>query len=249
MVYYRYQQPTIRFGPELTPVVKKLIIVNVAVFVVDFLLTRSVFELNSGISWFAQYFGLSPYDVTHSLHFWQVGTYLFLHDINGFMHILFNMFALWMFGSDLEKSWGSEKFLFYYFLTGIGAGICVVLVDPSSPIPTVGASGAIFGILLAFGLLFPDRPILVALLIPVKAKYFVMIIGGITFLSLMGSPGSGISHIAHAGGMIFGYLYLRRGTLFRTRLRYHEWREARRRKKFKVYMEKISRDDPDRWVN
>ena len=148
-----------------------------------------------------------------------------------------------------EKSWGSEKFLFYYFLTGIGAGLCDVLVHPSATSVTIGASGAVYGLLLAFGMTYPDRPILIYFVIPIKAKYFVMIIGGIAFLSAVGSSGSGISHIAHLGGMIFGYLYLRRGTLFRSRLRYHEWREARRRKKFKVYMEKISREDPDRWVN
>ena len=241
MVYYRYQQPTIRFGPELTPIVKLLMIANGSIFVITFLLA-ALADIYV-VAWL----GLRPYDVTRSLHIWQLGTYMFLH--GGFFHILFNMFALWMFGSDLEKSWGSEKFLFYYFLTGIGAGLCDVLVHPSATSVTIGASGAVYGLLLAFGMTYPDRPILIYFVIPIKAKYFVMIIGGIAFLSAVGSSGSGISHIAHLGGMIFGYLYLRRGTLFRTRLRYHEWREARRRKKFKVYMEKISREDPDRWVN
>ena len=241
MVYYRYQQPTIRFGPELTPIVKLLMIANGSIFVITYLLA-ALADIYV-VAWL----GLRPYDVTRSLHIWQLGTYMFLHV--EFFHILFNMFALWMFGSDLEKSWGSEKFLFYYFLTGIGAGLCDVLVHPSATSVTIGASGAVYGLLLAFGMTYPDRPILIYFVIPIKAKYFVMIIGGIAFLSAVGSSGSGISHIAHAGGMIFGYLYLLRGTLFRSRLRYHEWREARRRKKFKVYMEKISREDPDRWVN
>ena len=241
MVYYRYQQPTIRFGPELTPIVKLLMIANGSIFVITYLLA-ALADIYV-VAWL----GLRPYDVTRSLHIWQLGTYMFLH--GGVFHILFNMFALWMFGSDLEKSWGSEKFLFYYFLTGIGAGLCDVLVHPSATSVTIGASGAVYGLLLAFGMTYPDRPILIYFVIPIKAKYFVMIIGGIAFLSAVGSSGSGISHIAHLGGMIFGYLYLRRGTLFRSRLRYHEWREARRRKKFKVYMEKISREDPDRWVN
>ena len=241
MVYYRYQQPTIRFGPELTPIVKLLMIANGSIFVITYLLA-ALADIYV-VAWL----GLRPYDVTRSLHIWQLGTYMFLH--GGFFHILFNMFALWMFGSDLEKSWGSEKFLFYYFLTGIGAGLCDVLVHPSATSVTIGASGAVYGLLLAFGMTYPDRPILIYFVIPIKAKYFVVIIGGIAFLSAVGSSGSGISHIAHLGGMIFGYLYLRRGTLFRSRLRYHEWREARRRKKFKVYMEKISREDPDRWVN
>ena len=241
MVYYRYQQPTIRFGPELTPIVKLLMIANGSIFVITYLLA-ALADIYV-VAWL----GLRPYDVTRSLHIWQLGTYMFLH--GGFFHILFNMFALWMFGSDLEKSWGSEKFLFYYFLTGIGAGLCDVLVHPSATSVTIGASGAVYGLLLAFGMTYPDRPILIYFVIPIKAKYFVVIIGGIACLSAVGSSGSGISHIAHLGGMIFGYLYLRRGTLFRSRLRYHEWREARRRKKFKVYMEKISREDPDRWVN
>ena len=241
MVYYRYQQPTIRFGPELTPIVKLLIIANGSIFVITFLLNALA------NIYVPAWLGLRPYDVTHSLHIWQLGTYLFLH--GGFFHILFNMFALWMFGSDLEKRWGSEKFLFYFFLTGIGAGLCDVLVHPSAISLTIGASGAVYGLLLAFGMTYPDRPILIYFLIPIKAKYFVMIIGGIAFLSAVGSPGSGISHIAHLGGMIFGYLYLRRGIFFRTSLHYHEWREARRRKKFKVYMKKISREDPDRWIN
>ncbi len=241
MVYYRYQQPTIRFGPELTPIVKLLMIANGSIFVITYLLA-ALADIYV-VAWL----GLRPFDVTRSLHIWQLGTYMFLH--GGFFHILFNMFALWMFGSDLEKSWGSEKFLFYYFLTGIGAGLCDVLVHPSATSVTIGASGAVYGLLLAFGMTYPDRPILIYFVIPIKAKYFVMIIGGIAFLSAVGSSGSGISHIAHLGGMIFGYLYLRRGTLFRSRLWYHEWREARRRKKFKVYMEKISREDPDRWVN
>ena len=241
MVYCRYQQPTIRFGPELTPIVKLLMIANGSIFVITYLLA-ALADIYV-VAWL----GLRPYDVTRSLHIWQLGTYMFLH--GGFFHILFNMFALWMFGSDLEKSWGSEKFLFYYFLTGIGAGLCDVLVHPSATSVTIGASGAVYGLLLAFGMTYPDRPILIYFVIPIKAKYFVVIIGGIAFLSAVGSYGSGISHIAHLGGMIFGYLYLRRGTLFRSRLRYHEWREARRRKKFKVYMEKISREDPDRWVN
>ena len=241
MVYYRYPT-TVRVGPELTPIVKLLIIANGAVFVVSYLLAAL------GKVYIGHWLGLRPHDVTHSLYIWQLGTYLFLH--GGFFHILFNMFALWMFGSDLEKTWGSKKFLYYYFLTGIGAGICDVLVHPSATSITIGASGAVYGLLLAFGLHFPDRPILLYFFIPVKAKYFVMILGGIAFLSTVGSSGSGVSHVAHLGGMIFGYLYLRRLDLFfQVGMRYQEWKEAKRRRKFKVYMERISRDDSDPWVN
>jgi rhomboid family protein len=170
--------------------------------------------------------------------------------------IIFNMLALWMFGSDLESRWGREKFLFYYFLTGIGAGICVVAADAifssGTAVPTAGASGAIYGLLLAYGLLFPERPIYLYFLIPIKAKWFVLIFGGIEFLSSIGNPGSGVSHVAHLGGMLFGYLYLRGPHLpsFSFPLRYQEWRRARLRKKFEVYMRKQERkDDGGRWIN
>jgi len=241
VVYYRYQQQGINLGPKVTPVVKFLIIANISVFVVTYLLAglASISVLS--------FLGLRPHSVTQSLHFWQLGTYMFLH--GGFFHILFNMFALWMFGSDLERSWGSDKFLFYYFLTGIGAGLCDVLLNPLSFNVTIGASGAIYGILLAFGITYPNRPILIYFVIPVKAKYFVMIVGGIAFLSAVGSPGSGVSHVAHLGGMVFGYLYLRQDLIFRIKLRYFEWKEARNKKKFNVYMGKINDDKSDRWTN
>ena len=119
---------------------------------------------------------------------WQLATYLFLH--GGFGHIIWNMLALWMFGADLEQIWGTRRFLQFYFFCGIGAGICVVLVNYVLPwgnpaIPTIGSSGAIFGILLAYAMLFPDRDILFGFLFPIKVKYFVMIIGAIAFLSFL----------------------------------------------------------------
>ena len=142
---------------------------------------------------------------------WQLVTYMFLHD-RGFGHILFNMLTLWMFGMDLERDWGTKHFLKYYFLCGIGAGICDVLVNAALgnlDTRTIGASGAIYGLLLAFGLLYPDRMVLMSFLFPIKAKYFVMIMGAIAFLSSIGSSGSRVSNVAHLGGMLFGYAYLR----------------------------------------
>src|SRR5207244_9281421 len=112
----------------------------------------------------------------------QLFTYMFLHDPGGFGHILFNMLALWMFGADLERHWGTRKFLKFYFLCGIGAGLCVVVGNYlfGNPLTrTIGASGAIYGLLMAFGVLWPDRTVLFSFLFPIKAKYFVMIIGGI----------------------------------------------------------------------
>ena len=242
MSYYR--QASISFGPPLTRMVKYLILFTSAVFVVTYL-PAAIFHWNDPFRWF----GLSPYEVTHRLFLWQPITYLFLHV--GFFHIIFNLFALWMFGSDLERLWGPRRFLFYFFLTGIGAGLFDVLLQPSTFSTTIGNSGAVYGLLLAYGLLFPDRPILLWLLIPVKAKWFVVFMGVVEFVSSLGTPGSGVSHVAHLGGMLFGFLYLRGGGLnFRLQLRYHEWRRARLRKKFQLYMrEQERKDDAGRWIN
>ena len=170
----RYRQVAYSFGPPLTRAVKQLIIVTTAAFAVTYI-PQQIFGWSTPYAWFA----LQPYDVLHRFYVWELASYLFLHW--GFFHILFNMFALWMFGSDLESLWGREKFLFYYFLTGIGAGIFDVALNAIFPSATgsatVGASGAIYGLLLAYGLLFPDRPIYLYMLIPIKAKWFVVIMG------------------------------------------------------------------------
>jgi membrane associated rhomboid family serine protease len=136
---------------------------------------------------------------------------MFLH--GGFFHILFNLLALWMFGGELENLWGSRRFLFYFFFCGIGAGIitvlCTVILTPQYQfIPVIGASGAIYGILLAFGWLFPNRLIYVYFLFPIPAKYFVIIFGLIEFFSSIGGAGGGVSHLTHLGGLLFGILYM-----------------------------------------
>ncbi len=236
-----YRQVSFSFGPPLTRMVKGLIVITSAAFILTYI-PAQMFGWALPFEWL----GLRPYDVVHHLFFWQPVTYLFLH--GGWFHIIFNMFALWMFGSDLERQWGGRQFLFYYFLTGIGAGLFDVLLRPSSPFPTIGCSGAIYGLLLAYGLLFPDRPILLWLIIPIKAKWFVIIMGLIEFF---GSPGSGVDHLAHLGGMLVGFLYLRGGGLtYRWQLRFHEWRRGRLRKRFEVYMRKHEKkDDAGRWIN
>lgn len=232
------------FFPPLTPVLKYLIVVTSAVFVLTFIPAQLF-----GWSLPFALFGLRPYEVTHHLFVWQLVTYLFLH--GGFFHILFNLFALWMFGSSLERLWGSRQFLYYFFLTGIGAGVFDALLQPSAVTTTIGNSGAVYGVLLAFGLLFPERPIFLWFVIPVKAKWFVLGMGVIEFVSSFSAPGSGISHLAHLGGMLFGFLYLRGGGFwYRWRLGYQEWRRARLRKKFEVYMRKHEpKDDAGRWIN
>jgi membrane associated rhomboid family serine protease len=227
--------------------VKWLLISNVAIWLLYFFAVRTdagqIFLL----------FALSPRAVLGHFAIWQLATYMFLHDPFGFGHILFNMLTLWMFGMDLERDWGTKRFLTYYFLCGIGAGICDVTVNAAIgnlDTRTIGASGAIYGLLLAFGLLYPDRTVLMSFLFPIKAKYFVMIMGAIAFLSSIGTAGSRVSNVAHLGGMLFGYAYLRgrflrldAGKLIR---RYQEWKLQRARKKFQVYMRKQGRGP---WVN
>ncbi|MEO8210179.1 MAG: rhomboid family intramembrane serine protease, partial [bacterium] len=139
---------------------------------------------------------------------WQLFTYMFLHA--DFFHLLFNMFALWMFGAELENTWGQKRFLTYYLICGVGAGLCNLLIAPlfGPSAPTIGASGAIFGVLVAFGYLFPNRNIYIYGLIPIKAKYLVTLyMLAELFFSGAGSSDN-IAHFAHLGGGIVGLIYL-----------------------------------------
>jgi membrane associated rhomboid family serine protease len=157
------------------------------------------------------YLGLLPGFVWYELYLWQLFTYIFLH--GDIPHILFNLLALWMFGGELENLWGSKRFLFYFFFCGIGAGmitvLCTIILTPQYQlVPVIGASGAIYGILLAFGWLFPNRPIYVYFLFPIPAKYFVAIFGFLEFIYFSRGGGGGISHITHLGGLFFGFVYM-----------------------------------------
>ncbi len=218
--------------------VKWLLISNVVLFVLYY------FGVRSGYGPYFLLFALSPRAVVDHFAIWQIFTYMFLHDPFGFGHILFNMLTLWMFGVDLERTWGTQRFLTYYFLCGVGAGICDVVVNlllGNLGTRTIGASGAIYGLLMAFGLLYPNRTVLFSFLFPIKAKYFVMILGAIAFLSSFGSN-NGVSNVAHLGGMLFGYVYLR--MKFRAfdwnyaGDQYRQWKLQRAKKKFQVYMRK-----------
>jgi len=197
---YRQQHIRFGFGRGLTPAIKYLIIFNASFYLVQELLQ---------VSWFLQ-LGLVPAMVWKGC-IWQLFTYMFLH--GSFIHILFNMFILWMFGGELERLWGTKEFLRYYFLTGIGAGISVVVINPGSNIPTIGASGAIYGVLLAYGLTFPNSIIYLYFLLPIKAKYFVLIFGVLEFFASILPSTDMVAHLAHLGGMVFGILYLKRPAL------------------------------------
>jgi membrane associated rhomboid family serine protease len=188
-------------------------------------------------------FGLRPSQVVQELQLWQIASYMFLH--GGIFHILFNMLALWMFGTELERLWGTRYFLKYYFATGVGAGAITVLF---SLLPfgfaaevyrsvVIGASGAIFGLLLAYALYFPDRPIYLYFVFPIRAKYFVLIVGGIALLSSLES-GGGVANATHLGGIIVGYLFLKSGRihpLAELKYRYLKWKINRVRRKFDIY--------------
>lgn len=176
--------------------IKKLLIIMGALF----LLQRFV---SSQIN---IYLGLVPILVWKKYFLWQLFTYIFLH--GGISHLLFNLLALWMFGGELESYWGSRKFLWYFLFCGIGAGICTVVITPNQFIPIIGASGAIYGILLAFGWLFPNRPIYIYFLFPIPAKYMVIIFGLIELFSSMEGTRGGIAHLTHLGGLLFGLFYM-----------------------------------------
>jgi membrane associated rhomboid family serine protease len=190
------------FGPgRVTPAVKFLLIANTAVFVL-----QTVVGL--GLDYpLERYFGLVPVRVLHEFYLWQLFTYQFLH--GGLFHLLFNMLAVWMFGCDLEGRWGSNFFLRYYFVSVIGGGILNTIFVPDQLGPSIGASAGVYGILLAYGLIYPNRIVYFYFLFPIKMKYFVMIIGAIALYSSLTAGQSGIAHLAHLGGMVFGYIYLR----------------------------------------
>ena len=221
------------FGPgPLTPAVKALLIANTVMFVATFAMPELRIR-----------FGLRPADVVGELAVWQLVTYMFLH--GGFFHILFNMLTLWMFGVELERMWGTKYFTQYYFVTGIGAGLTQVILGVLpfafadqfyNPI-TIGASGAVYGLLLAYAMYFPHRPIYMYFVFPVPARIFVTILGAIALLSAT-SGGGGVAHTAHLGGIAAGYLYLKSGRVHpisELKYRFLKWRINRMRRKFDVY--------------
>ncbi|PYV16111.1 MAG: DUF1751 domain-containing protein [Acidobacteria bacterium] len=247
----RYGEVVYSFFPPLTRMVKTLVIITAGVFAVTYVLGSLPSATLQYYCWLApvSYLGLRPYMVLHRFYIWEPVTYLFLH--GGFFHIFFNLFALWMFGADLERQWGPRKFARYYFLTGVGAGVLDVLLRPSSLAPVIGCSGAIYGILLAYGVLFPNRPIYLWMIIPIKAKWFVALMGGIELLSELSGSAPGISHLAHLGGILIGFIYLRgRGLTYRAELRYHDWRRSKLKRQFDSYMRRQEKkDDSGRWIN
>ena len=201
------QSSGLSFGPALTPTVRALLAANISVFVLRWLLGDGATRYS-----FDHFFGLVPREALDRLHLWQFVTYMFLHQ--NFWHLFFNMFLLWMFGSEIDSQWGKRAFLRYYLFTGIGAGLVYVLLMPriepaTAAIPLIGASGAGYGILTAYGLLYPERRVLLWFLIPIKVKWFVIGLG--IFELLATRTPSSVGHLAHLGGILFGVLYLKVG--------------------------------------
>ena len=229
----RYGNLAYSIGPgPLSQAVKTLIAINVAGFLLSLIVPGMVVRL-----------GLIPTVVVGQFALWQPVTYMFLH--GGVGHLVFNMLALWMFGTELERTWGTRFFVRYYMVTGIGAAL-VTVAWSLSPLPyaaemyqsvVIGASGAIYGLLLAYGMYFPSRTILLYFLFPIQARYFVILAGAIAFLSSVGSSGGGVAHVAHLGGLLVGYVYLkgRRGPLDEIKYRWLKWRLGRSRSRFDVY--------------
>lgn len=221
------------FGPgAITPAVKVLIVTNVVLFVLN-MIVGDVMTLR---------LGLSPQSVIEGFALWQPFTYMFLHSTSGVGHILINMLALWMFGTELERTWGTRFFTKYYLICGVGAAATSLLLSLFMKdiyySVTVGASGAIYGLLLGYGMYFPNRPIYLYFIFPIPARIFVMIVGAIAFFSALGGPGGGVAHSAHLGGLVVGYLYLkglRAKPMDELKYRYLRWKMGRARSKFDVY--------------
>lgn len=199
----------------MTEMVKKLIIVNVAVWVGLVMIVEKVFFDEPFVF---RYFGLVPGSFVSDFFIWQPFTYMFVHSPN-FFHILFNMLVLWMFGSELEARWGKRFFLTYYLVCGVGSGFIYIVstliywltTGNAAPLlsPVVGASGATFGLILAYGLIFSERMVLFMFLFPMKAKYFALLLGLIELVSLINSGySSQVSNLAHLGGVVSGFLFL-----------------------------------------
>ena len=178
--------------------VRVLIIINVAVFVLANLFRQVPLE------W---YLGIVPAWTFSRLMLWQLITYMFVHV--GLVHLVLNMLMLWMFGSVLEKVWGTRRFVEFYFFCGVGAGLVSALLGFRDFIPIVGASGVIYGMLAAFAILFPEQVILLFILFPMKMRQAVWVMAGINLLAALSSPGSSLAYIGHLAGGACGYLYLK----------------------------------------
>ena len=235
---YQFQSNPGSFStrPSIFPdAIKVLVSINFGIFILQ--------TISQAENLFFPLFGLVPKLVWSNFMIWQPFTYLFLH--GGIWHVLINMFVLWMFGSELERVWGKNRFYKFYFTTGIGSGIVSMIFGINSMIPIVGASGAVYGILLAYGFTYPNRTIYLYGIVPIKSRWFVLGIGLIAFFSSFNNI-SQISHITHISGMIIGYIALKkpiqlRSFLFSIRKKTIEYK-IKKGNQIKVKEDDIKRD-------
>jgi len=214
-----------------TDAIRTLVLVNVVVYLLQ--------SLSGKEDVFFRLFGLVPSSFLSELMIWQPFTYMFFHapfySSVGISHILLNMLGLWVFGRELEQAWGKNNFLKYYFVTGIGSGLVTFLFQINSDSPVIGASGAVYGVLLAYGLSYPNRMLYIWGIIPVKSLWLVIIMGAIAFFGLLGNA-DGISHVTHISGMVIGYFMLNkkwrwREILFKIRKKTIEFQVQRHEEK------------------
>jgi len=238
-VRYQFQSEhgNVSFKPKIfTEAIKVLIWINIGLFILK-ALSASQVDL-------ARLFGLSPSTIWPMI--WQPVTYMFIH--GDILHVLINMFVLWMFGSEMESVWGRTEFLRYYFLTGIGSGLIWIVFNLTQPFSVlIGASGAIYGILLAYGMMFPNRTVYLYFLVPIKVKWFVIFLGVIAFISSFNNY-SNISHVTHLSGMVIGFIYLRyyrrwKDMKFSIHKQFEEFRISRTTRKKQQQMKRQQKVD------
>jgi len=227
----------IGLGGVITPAVKGLIIANCCVYALQLIAQRF------GGGGIESLFALTPTLMWDKKWFYQLVTYMFLHAPGWPFHLILNMLMLWMFGTEVERRWGSSGFLKYYFVCGLGAGLATCATFRNST--TYGASGAVFGVMLAFAMLFPDRTIYFWFIFPMRAISFVLLCAAIELLQLLNLP-DGVAHTAHLGGMLFGWLYMKRAWRVPGFFSDLRWRWRRRRLRVIERDDRDGRDDRDR---
>jgi membrane associated rhomboid family serine protease len=223
---------------SLPPAVKGLITATVSLFVLQWF-----FSVIQGPN-LVNYFGLTPGEVTGRFMIWQTVTYMFFH--GGAFHLLFNCYMLWALGKVVEVQWGTRSFLFYYFLCGVGAAVVNVLVEPHAMTPVIGASGAIYGLLVAFAMMYPDAVFLVMFIVPLKAKHAVVFFALLELMFSMNANASNIANIAHLGGMATGFIYLK-SRVWRLDFRFWkgrfgDWSRQRKTSKPKIEFHELGQE-------
>lgn len=251
------QRVSMNMSVPMTPVVKWLLIVNVAIW----FFLQVILENLIKTPLMTNLFGLFPGSVLFDFHIWQLFTYMFLHS-NSVTHILFNMLMLWFFGAELEQRWGGKFFLIYYIGSGVGAAILYVAGiggwvaatgsgQMALAIPVVGASGAVFGLMLAHGILFAERIVYFFMVFPMKTKYFVAIMGAVQLASMLtsGVAGSEVAYLAHLGGLVSGYVLLKARGSFVNWDQKQKTKKKGRNLRLVVDNEKTDKDKPPKYWN